>query len=369
MYSPSDDLLEAPVRSESQEDLNSEDEEEDEDDDEEDDEDDDDDDGDSSRQTVQRPPGGASGSSGGGDDGSTVVVGTVPTSDSVLAGSSPAAASNNHTQITAVPTLESLSHLREVGLSDVISWQLSSAKPGNGVEQLRSPSFDTYWQSDGVSQPHWIQIHLHRRLPLTHVALYLDYQLDESYTPKTLRVETGMTTQDLCAGPENITMELNEPAGWCILPIRAPPDPLASPLDDPTASTGDIASDKHTTAVKAHLIRLSVLSMHQNGRDTHIRRLALFCQRTQPSSTTGALSRLPQLAATGDTRDASQHERHTVVAMDVDQDDHEHSHDPSIQRSQLRSGRVDRDERPLLHLGSHPPDFASMGTHLFSTIR
>lgn len=34
---------------------------------------------------------------------------------------------------------------REIGREAV--WSLSSAKPGNGVDQLRDDSTDTYWQS------------------------------------------------------------------------------------------------------------------------------------------------------------------------------------------------------------------------------
>jgi len=36
------------------------------------------------------------------------------------------------------------SDLREIG--DQAVWTLSTAKPGNGVEQLRDNSLETYWQ-------------------------------------------------------------------------------------------------------------------------------------------------------------------------------------------------------------------------------
>ena len=44
---------------------------------------------------------------------------------------------------------------REIGAEAV--WTLSSAKVGNGVEQLRDDNTNTFWQSDG-SQPHLINI-------------------------------------------------------------------------------------------------------------------------------------------------------------------------------------------------------------------
>ena len=50
---------------------------------------------------------------------------------------------------------EDESELREIGKDAV--WSLSTAKPGNGVEQLRDDNTETYWQSDGT-QPHLINI-------------------------------------------------------------------------------------------------------------------------------------------------------------------------------------------------------------------
>lgn len=181
---------------------------------------------------------------------------------------------DRHLQINAVPTLESLAGLRDLN-SDVVCWQLSSAKPGNGVEQILDPSPDTYWQSDGQVQPHWIQVHFSRRVAISHVCLYLDFAVDESYTPKKVSVEAGMTHQDLWEAIP--VVELSEPVGWCIFPLEAPPDPLDNLGEDEDYQGGD-NKDKRNI-VRAHLIRISISSMHQNGRDTHIRKLRLFGPR------------------------------------------------------------------------------------------
>ena len=168
------------------------------------------------------------------------------------------------TVIRSIPTLESLAHLRDLS-KDAISWSLSSAKPGNGVEQVvNDVSVDTYWQSDGA-QPHYLRVHFGRRVTVSHVCLYLDYNLDESYTPKTVMVKAGMTIQDL----RDVTgaMDLHEPVGWCILPLSAPPDPL-------DAMRGDDGGEENP--VRTHLVEVSILAMHQNGRDTHVRRVKLF---------------------------------------------------------------------------------------------
>jgi anaphase-promoting complex subunit 10 len=182
--------------------------------------------------------------------------------------------------IKAVPNLDSLFGLREMG-REALCWQLSSAKPGNGVEQIRDGSVDTYWQSDGNSQPHWIQVSFGRRVAISHVCLYLDHKNDESYTPRRLQVQVGMTDQDLISAmhPPMTQVEFHDPVGWCIIPLSAPPDPL----DDycPTAGKGGAGQ---RGIVRAHLVRISVLSMHQNGRDTHVRQVQLYGPRLAGSN-------------------------------------------------------------------------------------
>ena len=80
---------------------------------------------------------------------------------------------------------------REIG--DEAVWSLSTAKPGNGVNQLRDDNTDTYWQSDG-SQPHLINIQFHKKMSIVEVSFFLDYKLDESYTPsKSLDVKEDWT--------------------------------------------------------------------------------------------------------------------------------------------------------------------------------
>jgi anaphase-promoting complex subunit 10 len=217
------------------------------------------------------------------DDDDAEVPGAVP-----AAGTTAAVAGHKNEpilSITAVANLDSLYGLREIG-REALCWQLSSAKPGNGVEQIRDQSTDTYWQSDGVSQPHWIQVHFARRVAISHVCLFLDYNLDESYTPKHLNVQVGMTTQDLSPAvfPPQTVIELNEPVGWCIIPLQAPPDPLDDDDENDDGNSDDESSKpKKITLrrlVRTHMIQISIIAMHQNGRDTHIRQVQLYGPRT-----------------------------------------------------------------------------------------
>jgi anaphase-promoting complex subunit 10 len=195
----------------------------------------------------------------------------------------------DRTVIKAVPNLDSLYGLRELG-REALCWQLSSAKPGNGVEQIRDGLVETYWQSDGSAQPHYVQLHFGRRVAISHVCLYLDFQLDESYTPRRAIVEVGMTMQDLI--PACLPVELNEPNGWCIIPLQAPPDPLdvRDHMRNPEPTTTGAVIDSQRPPVKTHLIRISFVAMHQNGRDTHVRLVQLYGPRMHSNTTTAATS-------------------------------------------------------------------------------
>mmetsp|Transcript_8278 Transcript_8278/g.9781 ORF Transcript_8278/g.9781 Transcript_8278/m.9781 type:complete len:185 (-) Transcript_8278:174-728(-) len=148
---------------------------------------------------------------------------------------------------------------REIGNEAV--WSLSTAKPGNGVEQLRDDNNDTYWQSDG-SQPHLINIQFHKKMSIAEVSFYLDYKLDESYTPKKLSVRAGTTFHDL---EEVHLLELDEPNGWIFVPI------------------GEIANHGGQKVLRAHFLQIEVLAMHQNGRDTHIRQVKVYGPRQSSS--------------------------------------------------------------------------------------
>ncbi|RLN93124.1 hypothetical protein BBJ28_00024424 [Nothophytophthora sp. Chile5] len=161
---------------------------------------------------------------------------------------------------------------REVG--DDAVWSLSSAKPGNGVDQLRDSTYsarrmagscvlhsmDTYWQSDG-GQPHLINIQFFRKMAIKEVALYLDYKLDESYTPKKISIRCGATVHDL---KEIHVQHVVEPNGWISIPLHGGEDAEQVGRGAP---------------VRAFFLQIAILAMHQNGRDTHIRQVKIYAPR------------------------------------------------------------------------------------------
>jgi anaphase-promoting complex subunit 10 len=141
---------------------------------------------------------------------------------------------------------------REIG-GDAV-WTLSTAKPGNGIEQLRDNSLETYWQSDGP-QPHTISIQFHKKVNVNSVAVHLDYKLDESYTPKTISIKSGTTFHDL---KEIWSIELDEPSGWIECPLKR-----------------QIGG----SFIRTFFLQICFNSMHQNGRDTHVRQVKVYGPR------------------------------------------------------------------------------------------
>lgn len=158
--------------------------------------------------------------------------------------------------------------LREIG--DQAVWSLSTAKPGNGVDQLRDSSTDTYWQSDGP-QPHLVNIQFHKKMRIQELAIYTDYKLDESYTPSKISVRAGTNFHDL----QQIKVEeLLEPSGWITISLMQP-----SVHDD-----GLPEEERALEPLRTFYIQLAVLANHQNGRDTHIRQVQVFSPRNRTSN-------------------------------------------------------------------------------------
>jgi len=172
---------------------------------------------------------------------------------------------------TTTAALISTKELREIGHEAV--WSLSTAKPGNGVEQIRDDNMDTYWQSDGA-QPHLINVQFHKKMTILEVALYLDYSLDESYTPKKISMKAGTTFHDLV---EIQVVNLKEPQGWVKVPLR---NPYAYGPDGPGSLVGMDTGESQGGLLRAFFLQISIIAMHQNGRDTHVRQAKIYGPRS-----------------------------------------------------------------------------------------
>ncbi|KAK6824734.1 hypothetical protein PG987_012228 [Apiospora arundinis] len=139
-------------------------------------------------------------------------------------------------------------------ISNLASFTVSSYKPGCGVKELRDDDINLFWQSDGP-QPHRLNIHFIKRVEIRALRLFLDYELDESYTPTKIQITAG--TAPHLTIPFN-TMELNTPKGW---------------IDVPIVGAG---GGKDGNSLCCFFIRIIVLENHQNGKDTHVRGIKVY---------------------------------------------------------------------------------------------
>ncbi|KAI9113490.1 hypothetical protein QN277_003162 [Acacia crassicarpa] len=146
--------------------------------------------------------------------------------------------------------------LREMGKK--AAWSVSSYKSGNGVSSLRDNNLETYWQSDGA-QPHLVNIQFQEKVKLQLVVLYVDFKLDESYTPSKISIRAGDGFHNL---KEIKTVELVKPTGWVYISLSG--------------------TDPRETFVNTFMLQIAVLSNHLNGRDTHVRQIKVYGPRPNP---------------------------------------------------------------------------------------
>ena len=194
-------------------------------------------------------------------------------------------------------------NVTEVGSTAV--WRVSTAKHGNGVSELRDNDPSTYWQSDGA-QPHTVAAVFPRLTAVTHVALLLDFDADDSYTPRRFTVRAGTHAGDIA---DIVSMEMHNPNGWIVVPLvgdatdvfpklyvstvvegqaQSPiadmigvetmgrPCDLVHSFTTATAATAEPPKKGAPHPLLVTLVHFRVTENHQNGRDCHLRGVKIF---------------------------------------------------------------------------------------------
>lgn len=202
---------------------------------------------------------------------------------------------------SAHPDVEDAKQLR--GLRDISSlatWTLSSAKPGCALPQLRNPSASYFWQSDGP-QPHTLTLHFFKLVAIVKMRIYLDFELDESYTPTKMKFYAGMSEGGLVEFGQWEVTETVDPEsgetqssiegvrGWIDVPLKGVggretryhgnPD-LLDDQEEPTLYP--LRTDSSDTVggdvLKAMVVQVRICENHQNGKDTHVRGFQVFAR-------------------------------------------------------------------------------------------
>lgn len=142
-------------------------------------------------------------------------------------------------------------------LGESAVWYASTWRVENGVQYLRDNRADTYWQSDcsretGLIQ--YITVHLGRPTPISRVSLFLDYSVDETYTPEVITIQAGHTIESMY-DTRIKRLTLVKPQGWTHLELRGMHE------QEPLIAT---------------TLRLYILKNHMQGKDSHIRQMRVF---------------------------------------------------------------------------------------------
>jgi anaphase-promoting complex subunit 10 len=93
--------------------------------------------------------------------------------------------------------------------------------------------------------------------------IYLNFDLDESYTPTLIRFAAGTGYHDL---QEFSVMRFERPTGW---------------IDVDWEGVGDVETDdpeSQLPVLRCMLIQVRICENHQNGKDTHLRGLQIFAR-------------------------------------------------------------------------------------------
>lgn len=191
-----------------------------------------------------------------------------------------------------------LAGLRDI--SSLATWTLSSAKPGCALAELRHPSPSQFWQSDGP-QPHTLTLHFFKLVSIVKLRVYLDFELDESYTPTKMKFFAGMSegglvefgtweveeTVDPDTGETHSSIE--NVRGWIDVSLKGVGGREASFYEEQEARRLQAqldgvelsAEDEDPTGgdvLRAMVVQVRVCENHQNGKDTHVRGFQVFAK-------------------------------------------------------------------------------------------
>lgn len=130
-------------------------------------------------------------------------------------------------------------------------------------------------------------------MAIVKIRVYLDFDLDESYTPTKMMFFAGMGGNDLV---QFATWEDDTPAGWVNIPLagvggkikRRKSRAVGSSsrrrihnhgdlYDDSLDEEEDDLDDPYAgNVLKAMVVQVRICENHQNGKDTHVRGFQVF---------------------------------------------------------------------------------------------
>lgn len=141
-------------------------------------------------------------------------------------------------------------------VSNLAYWKASSFKTSNPIENVINDYPESYWQSDG-SQPHIVDIYFSKRIELALLAVFFGFEIDESYSPKVVKLYVGDSISDLIYYEEWYIGKITQ---WYVKKFPS--------LED--------REGEQNIPIRCHILRLVFPVNHDNGKDTHLRGVRIY---------------------------------------------------------------------------------------------
>ena len=157
----------------------------------------------------------------------------------------------DHEEVIYLRGIQDMESEGLIDISNLASCEVSSSKQGCEINKLRDDLISTYWQSDGP-QPHYLLIKFTKCVNISMISFYLNYSIDESYTPEKIKILAGSGEHDLI---EVLNYEFFQPIGWQNINFQ------------------NICNNG---LLKCYILKIKFISNHQNGKDCHVRCLKIL---------------------------------------------------------------------------------------------
>jgi len=118
--------------------------------------------------------------------------------------------------------------------------------------------------------------------------IYLDYDLDESYTPTLIKFAAGTSYNDL---QEFSSMSFEQPKGWLDVDFESGVGGPELEHDDSEEEDAGEGLRRRMPTLRCMLVQVRICENHQNGKDTHLRGLQIFARDEAMGASTTRLGR------------------------------------------------------------------------------
>jgi len=130
--------------------------------------------------------------------------------------------------------------------------------------------------------------------------IYLDFDMDESYTPTLIRFAAGTSYHDL---QEFCCMRFEQPRGWLDVDFESGVGGPDFEHEDSEQENDEHGLNRRLPTLRCMLVQVRICENHQNGKDTHLRGLQIFAKDEEGTAAAATATRLQKREGIGKRED------------------------------------------------------------------